>query len=95
MDDTTFPTSLRLRVGKHKKLSATAKLCRNACHLLIAALDPTDRVQPRSRTTCVGWLARFKGTDAIHAVCLVQDHPVAEVEESSDKLEYQSSDSQE
>ena len=52
---------------------------------MIAMLDPIDRVQPRSRTTCVGWWARFKGTDAIHAVCLVQDHQEAEVVESSAK----------
>ena len=66
----------------------------NACfwNLLIAALDPIDRVQPRSRTTCVGWFARFKGADAIHAVCPVPYHPVVEVEESSVKLEYHSSD---
>ena len=53
----------------------------NACfwNLLIAALDPINRVQPRSRTTCVGWLDKFKGIAAIHAVT----------------LEYQSSDSQE
>ena len=63
------------RVGKYKGLRVRAKLCRNViiqcmslepsdCH----ALDPIDRVQRKSRTTCVGWLARFKGTDAIHAV---------------------------
>ena len=50
-------------------------------------------MQPRSRTTCVGWIARLKGTDAIHAVCLLQDHPATEVEESSVKLENQSADS--
>ena len=45
---------------------------------MIAMLDPIDRVQPRSRTTCVGWLARFKGTDAIHAVCPVPYHGAVE-----------------
>ena len=37
--------------------------CYHACfqNLSIAALDPIDRVQPRSRTTCVGWLA-LKGS---------------------------------
>ena len=61
----------------------------------MADLVPIDRVQPRSRTTCVGWLARFKGADAIQAVCPVPYHAVVprtadEQEESS----YQSSDSQ-
>ena len=44
--------------------------CYHACflNLAIAALDPIDRVQPRSSTTCVGWLARFKGVASIHAV---------------------------
>ena len=34
----------------------------HACflNLSFAALAPIDRVQPRSITTCVGWLARFK-----------------------------------
>ena len=36
--------------------------------LSIAVLDPVDRVQPRSRTTCVGWLARFTGVATIHVV---------------------------
>ena len=69
----------------------------NACfwNLLIAVLDPIDCVQPRSRTTCVGWWARSKGTDAIHAVCLELYHAAVQVEESSVKLENQSSDSQE
>ena len=65
---------------------------------MVAALDPIDRVQPRSRTTCVGWLARFNRTAAIHAVCFAPYHAVvplvAEFEEASVKLEYQSSDSQ-
>ena len=60
-------------------------------NLLMAVLDPIDRVQPRSRTTCVGWWARFKGTDSIQAVCLVSYHAVvplqAELEESSVKLD--------
>ena len=66
----------------------------NACfwNLLIAALDPIDRVQPRSRTTCVGWLARSNGTAATHAVCLAPYHAavplVAQLEEASVKLEY-------
>ena len=68
----------------------------SACfwNLLIATLDPIDRVQPRSRTTRVGWLARSNGTAAIHAVCLVPYDAVVEQEEASVKLEYQSSDSQ-
>ena len=35
----------------------------HACflHLSIIVLDPIDRVQPRSRTTRAGWLARFNG----------------------------------
>ena len=37
-------------------------------NLSIADLDPIDRVQPRSRTTCVGWLARFNGVATIYAV---------------------------
>ena len=61
----------------------------------IAALDPVGRMQPRSRTTCVGWFARFNWIDAIHAVCFVPYHAVVQQEESSKKLEYQSSDSQE
>ena len=65
---------------------------------MIAALDPIDRVQPRSRTTCVGWLARSNWTDAIHAVCHAPCHAVvpfvAGLEEASVFLEYQSSDSQ-
>ena len=89
-----------LRITKQKGLLAQTKFCHNTnayfWNLLIAVLDPIDRVQqPRSRTTCDGWWARFKGTDAIHAVsALEQYHPVAEVEESSVKLENQSSDSQ-
>ena len=59
MNKTTFPKSFRLRVGRHKGLIATAKLCRNAIHNTTYVSE--DRVQPRSRTTCVGWLARFKG----------------------------------
>ena len=71
----------------------------NACfwNLPIAALDPIDRVQSRSRTTYVGWLDKFEGIATIHAVCLVPYHAVvplvAELEESSVKFEYQSSDS--
>ena len=56
------------------------------------ALDPMDSVQKRSRTTCAGWLARFIGTDAIHAVSPVPHHSEIE-QDSSAKLEYQSSDS--
>ena len=56
MNNTTFPKSFRLRVGRHKGLIATVKNSvvlpeYNACfwNLLIAVLDPIDRVQPRSR----------------------------------------------
>ena len=76
MNNTTFPTSFCLRVGKHKRLIAGIEFWRKTIiqrifwNLLIAYLDPIDRVQPRSRTTCVGWWARSKGTDAIQAVVL-------------------------
>ena len=105
MNNTTFQTSFCLRVGKHKGLeqrqNSVVMLKYNAYfwNLLIAALDPIDSVQQRFRTTCVGSLARFKGTVAIHAVCIVPynaaDPLLAEVEDSSVKLECQSSDSQE
>ena len=41
----------------------------HACffNLSTAVLDPIDRLQTRSITTCVGWLARFKGGATIHA----------------------------
>ena len=40
----------------------------NACfwNLQVAALDPIDHVQSRSRTKCVDWLAKFEGIAAIH-----------------------------
>ena len=60
---------------------------------MIAFLDPSDRVQPRSRTISVGWLARLRNTDAIHGVCPVPHHSVVKQGELSLKLEYQSSDS--
>ena len=56
------------------------------------ALDPMNSVPKRSRTTCAGWLARFKGTGAIHAASPVPHHSEVE-QDSSAKLEYQSSDS--
>ena len=59
-----------------------SKICR------FPRLDPIDCVQPTSRTTCVAWLARFTGTDVIHAVCHVPYHTDVEVEESSVKLEF-------
>ena len=42
----------------------------HACFLnhSIAVLVPIDRVQLRSRTTCVGWFERFNGVAAIRAV---------------------------
>ena len=53
-------------------------------NLSIAGLGPVDRVQPRSRTTCVGWLARFNGVATIHPIqVLVQNHPASGVQESS------------
>ena len=53
-------------------------------NLSIPALDPIDRVQPRSRTTCVGWLARFNGVATIHAEkAFAQNHPASGVQESS------------
>ena len=51
MNNTTFPASLHLRVGNHKRLVAGAKLCGNAImqrmfwNLLIAAFDPIDSVR--------------------------------------------------
>ena len=42
--------------------------CECFLNLSIAALDFIDRVQPSSRTTRVGWLARFHGVATIHAV---------------------------
>ena len=55
-------------------------------NFLIAFLDAIDRVQPRSSTTCVGWWARSKETDAIQAENLVLYYAL--VEESSEQLEY-------
>ena len=63
-----------LRVGKHERIIRTTEFRRNAIipcmflNLSIADLDPIDRVQPRSRATCVGWLARFNGVATIRAV---------------------------
>ena len=67
----------------------------NACfwNLQVAALDPIDHVQSRSRTKCVDWLAKFNGIAAIHAVFPAVRN--VEQEEISVKLVYQSSDSQE
>ena len=61
-------------------------------NLLFASLDPLDRVQPRSRTTCVGWWARSAETDAINAYRDL--YHAVEVEESSVMLD-QSSDFEE
>ena len=64
------------------------------------AIKPTPSivawVQPRSRTMCVKWLARFKEGANIEAVWVpVHDHPAAGVKESSSHwLEDLSSDSQ-
>ena len=57
----------------------------------MAFLDPIDRVQPRSRTTCVGWWARSKGTDAIHCKVFWMYHAVVEVDEQSVESEESSS----
>ena len=52
----------------------------------MADLNPIiDRAQPRSRITCVGWLAKFKGTDDIQAVSPVPYH--AGVPRATDELE--------
>ena len=70
------------------------------CHDVSDAIKPTPSivawVQPKSRTMCVKWLARFKEGATIHAVrVLVHDHPAAGVQESpSDWLEEQPYDSQ-
>ena len=61
-------------------------------NLLIAVLDPFDRVQPRSKTSCVGWWESSRGTEAIQAKCLELYHAV--FEDSSEQLEYQSPDSE-
>ena len=58
----------------------------HACfvYLSIAVLDPIDRVQQRSLTTCVGRLAKFNEVVTIHAVwAAVQNVPASGVEESS------------
>ena len=65
MNKTTFPTSFCLRAGKHKRLIAVTEFCRNTIiqRIFLELYDcrsPIDRVLPRSRTTCVGWLAKSK-----------------------------------
>ena len=74
VDSATFHAGFCLGVGKHDRFVTTANSVvmpsYYACflNLSIAALDPIDRVQPRSRITCVGWLTRFNRVADIHAV---------------------------
>ena len=67
LDNATLHANFCLRVGEHERLTTTAEFRRHAMipFMFLESFDcrsdPIDRVQPRSRTACVGWLARFDG----------------------------------
>ena len=97
MNNTTFPTRFCLRVGKHKRLVARTKFCRYTMIQRIF-LEPSD-CRSLSNWSCatkiqnsVRRIVGTRGTDAIHAKCLELQHAV--VEESSEHLESQSTDSE-
>ena len=88
VNNATFQTSVRFWVCEHR-IRKTAKFCRHTMvlkcswNVSLTDLEPFDLMQSRSRTTCVGCLARFKKCTAMQVVwAFVQYHPAAGVQES-------------
>ena len=97
MNNTTFPTSFCFQSWQTQKTYRKDRIllwCHNTMHISgtswLPVLIKSIVSNQRSKTTCVGWWARSKVTDAIHAEYLELCHAVVPLQaepESSEQLD--------